>query len=179
MPIVAGDMLIKFSVKTGAAGNSTAGTAAGSLGKYISTTQWTGGTLHDLFDLVSAAESAAGENEYRCLFVHNNHGSLTATSCEVYIQAETASGAAIALASDNIAASAIGSSSAQAAEVANEDTAPSGVSAFSSPTSSPGISLGDLTPGQCRAFWVRRNVPASTGAQSGDGFTLRLRFLTV
>ena len=179
MPIVAGDMLIKFSVKTGSAGNSTAGTAAGSLGKYISTTQWTGGTLHDLFDLVSASESGAGDIEYRCLFVHNNHGSLQADSCEVFIQAETAGGATIALASDNIAASAIGSASAQAAEVADENTAPSGVSSFSSPTGTPGVSLGNIPSGQCKAFWIKRTVAASTGAQSGDGFTLRLRFLTV
>ncbi len=38
MPIADTDILIKYSVKTGSAWNSTAGTAVGSLGKYISTT---------------------------------------------------------------------------------------------------------------------------------------------
>jgi hypothetical protein len=38
MPIADTDILFKFSVKTGSAGNSTSGTAAGSLGKYISVT---------------------------------------------------------------------------------------------------------------------------------------------
>lgn len=50
MAITATDILFKFSVKTGAAGNSTAGTAGGSLGKYISTTQITDNTLNNLFD---------------------------------------------------------------------------------------------------------------------------------
>lgn len=57
--ITSGEVLFKYSVKTGTAGNSTAGTAAGSLGKYISTTAWAGGALNDLFDDVSGAENAS------------------------------------------------------------------------------------------------------------------------
>jgi hypothetical protein len=36
--IVASDIVWRYSVTTGSAGNTTAGTANGSLGKYISTT---------------------------------------------------------------------------------------------------------------------------------------------
>jgi len=44
-------LLFKYSVTTGSAGNTTAQASPNaSLGKYISTTQWTGGTLNDLFD---------------------------------------------------------------------------------------------------------------------------------
>ena len=49
MAIVTGDILWKLSIKTGSAGNSLAQTDPNaSLGKYISTSAWAGGTLHDL-----------------------------------------------------------------------------------------------------------------------------------
>lgn len=169
--IVAGDILFKYSVSA-AAGNTTASAASTSLGDQISTTAWAGGSVNDLFDNISGAENAASTVDYRCIFVHNNNASNTYENAVVYLSAETAGGASIAIATDNIAASAIGSASAQAAVIASETTAPSGVSAFSSPTTAgTGLSLGNIAPGQCRAFWVRRTA-ANTAALSGDGVTI-------
>jgi len=174
MPIASSDILLKLSITSGAAGNAAAQPDPNaSLGKYISTTQLSGTALNNLFDDVSGAESAAGDIEYRCVFVHNNHGSLAYQSAVVYLSAETAGGSSIALATDNIAASAIGSASAQAALIANEDTAPSGVSAFSTPTTAAaGLSLGTINFGQTKAFWVRRTTSAATAAANNDGGTL-------
>ncbi len=170
--IVAGDILFKYSIKTGAAGNSTASGAATSLGKYISTTAWAGGAANDLFDDISGAENAASTVDYRCVFVHNNNGANAYQNAVVYVSAETAGGASVAVATDNVAASAIGSASAQAAEIANETTAPSGVSAFSSPTTAAtGLSLGSIPVAQCKAFWVRRTA-ANSAALSSDGATI-------
>jgi len=126
MPVASGDILYKFSVKTGAAGNSTVGTAAGSLGKYISTTEITDNTLNNLFDDVSGDENAASDVEYRCIFVHNSHGTLALQSAVVWLSAETAGGASAAIAIDGVAASPIGQAGAQADEVADESTAPTG-----------------------------------------------------
>lgn len=171
MPIVAGDIVLRYSVKTGSAGDSTAGTMAGSLGKYVSTTAVATGA-NGLFDDISGAENAASEAEYRCIFVLNNHATLTLQNAVVYLSAEVAGGANVAIATDNIAASAKGSASAQAAEVANEDTAPSGVSAFSSPTTAgAGLSLGSLAPGQVKAVWVRRTA-TNSAAVDNDGVTI-------
>lgn len=179
MPVASGDILWKFSVKTGSAGNSTAGTAAGSLGKYISTTQLTDNTLNNLFDDVSGAENAASDVEYRCIFLHNSHATASWTGIKIWLQSEVAGGASIAIAIDDIAASAIGSASAQAAEIATEGDAPSGVGAFSSPTSEgAGLTLGDLTAGQCRAVWLRRTA-ANTASLANDGVTLRAKGDTV
>jgi hypothetical protein len=173
MAIVAGDILWKYSVAA-AAGNTTAGTAAGSLGDQISTTQVPAATLHALFDAISGAENAALDVEYRCIFVHNAHGSLALQNAVVWLQAETALGSDIAIAIDNAAASAIGSGSAQADVVANEGTAPSAVGAFSSPTTKgAGLSLGTLNAGQCRAIWVRRTALGGA-AVTPDGVTLRV-----
>lgn len=172
MPIGTSDLLIKFSTKAGAAGNSNPGTPAGSLGKYISTTQITDNTLNNLFDDVSGDENLASDVEYRCIFLHNAHGSITAQNSKVYILSETAGGASIAIGVDPTAASAIGSASAQALEVADEDTAPVGV-VFTSPTDlANAIVLGDIAPGECRAFWIRRTA-ANTAALANDSVQLR------
>jgi len=171
MPIVASDVLFKLSTLAGSAGDSTASTPAASLGKYVSTSQWVSGT-NALFDNVSGDENAASVVDYRCFFVHNNHASLTLENAVVYLSAEVAGGANVALAVDNIAATAKGSTSAQAAQIASETTAPSSVGAFSSPTTkAAGLALGSIGPGQVRAVWVRRSA-ANSAAINADGFTV-------
>lgn len=170
--IVATDILFKYSIKTGAAGNTTASGAATSLGKYISTTAWAGGSANDLFDDISGSENAASTVDYRCVFVHNNNASNAYQNAVVYLSSEVAGGANTAIATDNVAASAIGGSSAQADLIANETTAPTAVSAFSSPTTAgTGLSLGSIPVAQCKAFWVKRSATNST-ALSNDGVTI-------
>lgn len=174
MAIVSSDIKFKFSVAA-AAGNTTSGTAAGSLGDQISTTEVPDATLHALFDKVDSVENAASDVEYRCIFVHNAHGSLTLTDPVVWLQAEVAGGANIEIAIDDITQSVIGSSSPQADTIANENTAPgAGVGTFSAPTSKgAGLSLGDLDAGKCRAIWIKRTATASA-ALAADGVTIRV-----
>lgn len=174
MPIASSDIKWKYSTKDGAAGNANAGTAAGSLGKYISTTEITGATLHNLFDAVSGQENLDSDVEYRCLFIHNAHATITMENTKIWIVTEVAGGASIALGVDTTAASAIGSASAQALEVSDEDTAPVGVT-FTSPTVvGSAVVVGDIAPGECRAVWVRRTA-ANNAALENDGATLRVR----
>jgi hypothetical protein len=174
MPVASTDILIKFSVTTGAAGDSTAGTAAGSLGKYVSTTQVTDNSANNLFDNISGDENAASTVDYRCFFVHNNHATISLQNAVVWLSSEVAGGASINIAIDNLAASAKGSSSAQAANIATEITVPSGVGSFSGPTTKgTGLSLGTLTAGQVRAVWVKRTA-ANTVALNSDGVTIRV-----
>jgi|SRR6478609_650083 hypothetical protein len=177
MPVVDTDVLVKLSIKTGSAGNSAAQPDPNaSLGKFISTTPLSGTALNNLFDNISGAENAASATDYRVIFVHNSHATLTVTNVGVYISAEVAGGASIALAVDNIAASAIGSSSPQATELATETTTPTGVGSFSSPTTAgTALSIGTLTAGQCRAIVVRRTA-ANTAALDADGYTLGVVF---
>ncbi len=174
MPIIASDILVKLSVKTGSSGNSTAqADPNNSLGKYISTTQLTDNTLGNLFDDVTGDENAASDVEYRCLFVHNAHATLTLIDPKLWIETQVAGGATCAIGLDTTAASALGSSPAQALEVANEGAAPAGVS-FSAPADkASGLSVGDLGPGQVKAFWIRRTA-ANSAAQNDDGITFRI-----
>lgn len=169
MPVASSDILLKYSTTAGAAGNANAGTRDASLGKYISTTQ-ASAPPNAFFDDVQSGEASAGDTEYRCIFVHNAHATDSALNVQVQIVSEVAGGGVTTAALDNIAASAIGSSSAQAAQVADENTAPTGVGTFGTSA----LSIGTLAAGQCKAVWLKRTVGASTAAMTGDGFTLRV-----
>lgn len=175
MPIASSDLKYKLSILTGSAGNSLAQSDVNaSLGKYISTTEITDATLNNLFDDVSGDENAASDVEYRCIFIHNSHATLTLKSPIAWLSAEVSGGASAAIAVDNTAASAIGSASAQADDVADESTAPSPALTFSTATTKgTGVSLGDIPAGYCKAIWVRRTA-ANTAAKDNDGVTIRV-----
>lgn len=177
MAIQSTDILYKLSVTTGP-GNSTAqGDPDASLGEFMSSTEMNLGTpLNNLFDDVTGDENAASDVEYRCIFIHNNHASLTLQSAVIWMSAEVSGGCDIA-----IAASASGvvdedSASAQAEEIADEGDSTNQLTglSFSSPTSKgAGISLGDIPAGDCIGIWVRRTAN-DTSAVDNDGATLKV-----
>lgn len=120
----------------------------------------------DLFDDVTSAESAAGDTEYRCFYVHNSHATLTLQNAVIWISANT---------TGNRIAIGVGSSAVNGTEqtVANENTAPTGGVAFTQPASKgAGLALGNIPAGQHKAVWVRRTIAAATGA-ANDTYTLR------
>jgi hypothetical protein len=172
--IVPTDLVYRYSVKTGSAGNTTASSAAASLGTYISTTAWAGGSANDLFDDISGSENAASTVDYRCIFIYNSNASNALQNAVVYISSEVAGGASIALAADTTAASALGAASAQALTATTETAPGAGVTGltFSSPTTvGAGVSLGSIAAGSVKAFWIRRTA-TNSAALSGDGVTI-------
>lgn len=174
MAIVANDIKIKLSTKSGSAGNSLSqADVNASLGKYISTTELVTATGNNLFDNVSGAENAASTVDYRCIFIHNSHATLSLENAAIYVSSQVSGGAVLAIAIDNVVASAVGGSSAQAFVATNELTDPSAsTGGFSAPTTSgAALSLGTIAAGFCRAVWVRRTA-ANTGAVDADGGTL-------
>lgn len=164
MPIVSGD--IDFHLSGGAANSDV----NASLGGAISSTEITDASLHNLFDIVGSAESAAGDTEYRCFYVKNNHGSLTLQSAVIWVSADSTGGdtdIAIALGGEGV--------NGTAETVANESTAPSGES-FSTPTSEgAALSIGDIPAGQHQAIWVRRTVNAAASAASNLSATFTVK----
>ena len=172
--ITTGEIVWRYSVKTGSAGNSVAGTAAGSLGTWISQTAWAGGVANDLFDDISGAENAASTVDYRCIFIYNSNSANALQNAVVYLSSEVGGGASIAVAADTTAASVLGSGTAQALTATTETAPGAGVTglAYSSPiTAGAGVSLGNIPAGSVKAFWIRRTA-ANTVAVSGDGVTL-------
>ena len=158
MAIVSTD--IQYRLSGGASNSDT----ALSLGGVKSST-----AASNYFDDVSSTEASAGDTEYRCVYVHNNHGTLSLIGAKVFIQTNTPS-------SDTDIAIGLGSSAINGTEqtVADESTAPSGVS-FSAPTTfAGGLAIGDLAAGAHKAVWVRRTVNAGAAAYA-DSFILRVQ----
>jgi hypothetical protein len=157
MPIVSTDIQYRLS---GGASNSDQNA---SLGGAKSSNQ----ASSAIFDNVSAAEAAAGDIEYRCVYVHNNHATLTLESAVLWIQTNTpSSGTAVDVG--------LGTSALNGTEqtVGDENTAPSGVTFSAAANKGAGISLGNIPAGQHRAVWVRRTTTAGA-AVAADSFTLR------
>lgn len=158
MAILSTDIIYRLS---GGAANSDPNASLG--GAKSSTAMPT-----SIFDDVSSAEASAGDIEYRCIYIHNNHGSLTLQAPKIFIQANTPS-------ATTTVAIGLGTSTQGGTEqtVADESTAPSGVS-FAEPADfASGIALGDIPPDGHRAVWIRRTITAGTAA-ANDGFTLRV-----
>jgi hypothetical protein len=170
--IIASEIRPKLTIVSGAAGNAAAQPAPNaSLGKYASTTEWAGGVINDLFDDISGAENAASTVDYRALFHHNANTLNAYQNAVLYLAGEVAGGANIAIAIDNLAASLIGAAAAQMAQIATETTAPTGVGAFSSPTTvGTGLSLGSIPAVSGKGWWARRTATNSS-ALSNDGVT--------
>lgn len=160
MPIVNTDIHYRLS---GGAANSD---PAASLGGAKSSVQF---TANAIFDDVSSAEAAAGDAEYRCIYVHNAHATLTLQGAKIWIQSQTSS-------SDTDIAIALGGEglNGTAETVANEGTAPAGES-FSQPASfAAGLTIGDLAPGEHYPVWIRRTVNAAA-ASATDAWTIRVQ----
>jgi hypothetical protein len=159
MPIISTD--IQYRLSGGAANSDQNASLGGAKSSNSATTA--------IFDDVSSAESSAGDTEYRCVYVHNNHGSLTLQSAVIWVQTNTPS-------SDTTVDIGLGTSAINGTEqtVANENTAPTSVT-FSAPSSfGAGLSLGNVPAGQHKAVWVRRTVTAGAAA-AADSFTLRVQ----
>ena len=160
MPIVASD--IKYYLSGGAANaNQNA-----SLGGAESST-----LMGNIFDNVSSGEASAGDVEFRCFYVKNTHGTLTLQNAKIWIQSNTPSGDT--LIEIGLGTSAVGTGNEQT--VADEQTAPSGVT-FSAPSNEGGaLTIGDIPPGDHKAVWIRRTVSAAAAAYTADAFTLRTK----
>lgn len=160
MPIVAAD--IDFHLSGGGANSDP----DASLGGAISTTQIVDASLHNLFDIVSSAETTAGDTEYRCIYIKNNHGSLTLQNAVIQIQTDTPS-------TDTDIEIALGTSAVNGTEqtVADESTAPTGVTWETN--AGTDLAIGDIPAGQHKAVWLKRVVSAAAAAYSADSVILQ------
>lgn len=166
MSVDMGNIELRLSVAA-AAGNTTAGTAATALGDQVSTSVVTSNILGNLWDEVPASEASAGAVQYRCVFLVNVDDE-TLIAAAVSLTSQTSGGSTLAIGLDPIGVTAIGAATAQAATIAGETSAPSGVTFSTGP-----LTIGDLDPNEAAAIWVRRTTTA--GASSvADAATLLL-----
>lgn len=168
MPIIASDL--KFFLSGG--GSNTDPDA--SLGGVISSTEVVDDVLNNLFDDVSGAEHAAGDVNYRCIYLVND-SALTAYNVKLYIESNTiAADDTIAIGKD------LAGVDGTADTIADENTAPSPAVTFSAaPNYAGAIDLGDIPAGEKYAFWIRRTVSAGSTAQADDEATLKVAVDTI
>lgn len=160
MAVLATD--IKFYLSGGAAN----GDPAASLGGAKSSVEVNPATL---FDNVASDEAAAGDIEYRCIYVENTSGADTLLSAVAWISSNTPS-------TDTTLDIGLGTSAMNGTEqtVTDESTAPVSVT-FSAPaTKAAGLSIGDMAPADDKAIWLRRTVSATAAAYNNDGATLNV-----
>lgn len=122
-----------------------------------------------LFDNVTSDEAAAGDVEYRCVYVANTSGADTLLSALAWISANTPS-------ADTTLEIGLGTSAVGGTEqtVADEGVAPTGVT-FSAPAArGAGLSIGNMAPGQHKAIWLRRSVTSGAAAFNNDGATINV-----
>lgn len=165
MPIAESDIQLRLS---GGAANSDVNA---SLGGAKSSVQFVDASLHNLFDVVGSAEASTGDIEYRCIYIHNAHASLTAQNTKVFIPTQPGGDSSfeIALAGEGV--------NATAETVADESTAPAG-EAFSAPANEgAALVIGDIPPGQHMAIWIKRIVTASATA-ANETAVIRTKFDT-
>lgn len=160
MPIVASDIKYRLS---GGASNTDPNASLG--GAESSTDAGSG-----IFDNVSSAEGTAGDIEYRCVYVKNTHGTLTYQGAKVWVQANTPS--ADTTVDIGLGTTAVGTGNEQT--VADEQTAPSGVTFSAAANEGAALSIGDIPAGHHKAVWIRRTVTAGAAA-AADSFTLRTK----
>lgn len=150
------------------------------LGGAITGTESVSAVSGNVFDTFSGAETAAGGVFYACIYVKNTHGSLTAQALEAFIESETAhSGVNVSIAK--------GSSAVNGTEqtIANENTAPAGVTFADTDTTSsgeavadPSLVIGDIPFGEHQAIWVRVSIDAATAAKTGYQVNTKYQFDT-
>lgn len=164
--ILPADIVMRLS---GGAGNADPNA---SLGGVISSTAWAGGTLHDLFDVITGDENVALESEYRGLYVRNSHATLTLIAPMFWLTSPVSGGADVTVGLDP-AGVGNGSTTGVMATIANENTAPAGVT-FSNPTTKAGgLAITDLAPGNARGWWARRTT-TNSAAINADGVTFNV-----
>lgn len=166
MPVSATD--IKY-YHSGGAGNSDPNA---SLGGARSNTEITSAQLENLFDNVSSADAAAGETNYRCLYVKNTHSTDTLSVAKAFFSAVPAvTGIAMGLdpAGKNGTATIIG----------DEDSAPAGVSFTTPQDYASGLDLTDLAASDEYAIWIRRIVAPGAASNPLDTTTVRTQGDTV
>jgi hypothetical protein len=161
MVILDSELLLKFS------GGASQSDPNLSLGGAISSVSPTDNSLHNLFDLITGAESGPGDVEYRGLYFKNNNSTLTAQVAKIYILTDVGSEFDIGLDLAGL--------NAEMDTIVDESTAPSPAVSFSHPTDyANGLSFGNVPATQFYGFWVRRTIPSSASAETPHTAVLKI-----
>ncbi len=182
MAIVASDIK---QYLTGAASDGAAqADPAASLGNYHSATEITSATDNNLFDDTSGAEATAGDTEYRCYCIKNEHASLELTTAKVYIY--TATGNAQDVISFAVEVPTSSNTAGYAQTIVNESTSPtvntgncSNWSTASTYATGVAVNINahdaNLGVGEIIFVWLKRAVTAGAAAADAESVVIAIQ----
>lgn len=172
--IVPTDILFKLSAPNANSGNSQAGYPGTSWGGYLSTSLLNlAFPLDNLFTDITGAEFAGNQVDYACIFIQNNTATThTMMNTVAWLPSSqfTGTGSSIQLGADPTGITAINSGPAQASIITSSTIAPAGVNTWVNPTNTVptapsytnGLQLGNISPTQCVAIWLKRTANSTT-----------------
>lgn len=145
-----------------------------SLGGAKSATEIVDAIVNNLWANVTPTQSKTGYTSYRCVYIHNEHPTLTLSAAKIWFESFTPS------TSDEVTMG-LGTSSIGRTEqtVSSEDKAPVGVT-FSSPSSSgTALALGSITALCHKAVWIKRVVTSNATVFMSNSYTIRVDGMTL
>lgn len=114
------------------------------------------------FDNISPLQSLSGYTDHRCFYIKNTAATGTAIDIKLWIKKQPDGADTLSLALDPAGLNGI------ALAIADEEDSGGVLAALSwaEPiTQATALTIGNLAPGEFRAFWVKRTVPADTFTQ--------------
>jgi len=123
-----------------------------------------------LFDDIQGIESLQGNTDYRCFYLRNDDSSAHA-DIKLWCSQQPVGDDVVQLGLD--AAGINGT----AATIANDTTAPAGVTFADANSEAAALNIGTLAAGEYIAVWQKRSISAATRAAVADNFELTLSAL--
>jgi hypothetical protein len=164
-----------FSTASGSSGFSTSSSRTESQGKYMSTTQITTNSLQNLFNNVSTADNTGLVNYYKCIFIYYDGGGSFTSADGLQVSISGASGGVdFYLGKDPLGATPRAQTGAQSVVIANQTTAPTGVT-FTQPTVPSPITIASVPDLNVHALWVRL-TPVNSVPITGDNATISISY---
>lgn len=139
------------------------------LGGAITANEILSASLHNVFNKVNSTDALLGKTYYKCLYVKNTNAAITLEAAKVYIASNTPS----ATTSMEIG---LGTAAINFSEqlIANETTAPIGVTFTALTGVANAVSIGNLANGSYKSIWLKLVVGAGTVAANADGATIEI-----
>lgn len=120
----------------------------------------------NLFDDVSFATAAAGTVDYRAVYVHNDDARTGVVAAYVSQQLESGREIAVGVATEDPGTS-VGA-------IANDTTAPAGVSFTAPTTAGSGVDLGTLDTDEAKGLWIRRTIDEGTSPDTTNSWQVTI-----
>ena len=129
-------------------------------------------TTEGIFPDVTSGEAGAGDTQYRCVYIHNGHGSETIATLKLWIGKQYDGEQNVALVVDS---NGVGGTANTILD-GGDSTNVLGSHIFSSPTTEgTAIEVSGIGPGVAVPIWIRRTVSANVQeAVSADSFGISM-----